>query len=52
MNAGYSLMVHGGAGVLAAADGPEHARLYLDSLRGVLEAGRVILLRGGSLLDE
>jgi L-asparaginase / beta-aspartyl-peptidase len=51
MDASYSLMIHGGAGVLAAADDPERARRYLDSLHRVLEAGRLILLRGGSSLD-
>lgn len=51
MDTGYSLMVHGGAGVLAAADEPIHARRYLDGLQTALEAGREILARGGSALD-
>jgi len=51
MDASYSLMVHGGAGVLAAADDPRRVRQYLDSLRRVLEAGRSILSEGGSALD-
>lgn len=51
MTARYSLMVHGGAGVLAAADDPVRAQGYLDALRMVLEAGRSILARGGSALD-
>jgi isoaspartyl peptidase/L-asparaginase-like protein (Ntn-hydrolase superfamily) len=37
MGAGYSLMVHGGAGVLAAADDPVRAQRYLDGLQAVLE---------------
>ena len=51
MGAGYSLMVHGGAGVLAAADDPVRAQRYLDGLQAVLEAGRAILAGGGSALD-
>jgi len=51
MDASYSLMVHGGAGVLAAADDPELAGRYLDSLHRVLEAGRLILEQGGCSLD-
>lgn len=51
MDANYSLMVHGGAGVLAAADDPVCARHYLDSLGSVLEAGRSILAEGGAALD-
>jgi L-asparaginase / beta-aspartyl-peptidase len=51
MDTRYSLMVHGGAGALAGADDPLHARRYLDGLQTVLEAGRAILARGGSALD-
>jgi L-asparaginase / beta-aspartyl-peptidase len=51
MDTGYSLMVHGGAGVLSAADDPLRAECYLESLRGVLEQGRVLLAGGGSALD-
>jgi L-asparaginase / beta-aspartyl-peptidase len=51
MDTGYSLMVHGGAGVLAAADDPVRAECYLESLRGVLEQGRALLAGGASALD-
>lgn len=51
MEGQYSLMVHGGAGVLAAADDPARAQRYLDALRTVLASGRAILTQGGSALD-
>jgi L-asparaginase / beta-aspartyl-peptidase len=51
MDTGYSLMVHGGAGVLAAADDAVRAERYLASLRAVLERGRALLADRGSALD-
>jgi L-asparaginase / beta-aspartyl-peptidase len=51
MDTGYSLMVHSGAGVLAAADDAVRAERYLDSLRAVLEQGRALLAGGGCALD-
>jgi len=44
-------MIHGGAGTLNDVEDDEQARLYLDSVRRVLEHGREILARGGSALQ-
>jgi len=47
----FSLMVHGGAGTLEAADDSVVASRYLDALRAVLEHGRTLLAAGVSALD-
>jgi beta-aspartyl-peptidase (threonine type) len=49
--AGYSLMVHGGAGALDNVTDAKVAVRYLDSIRGVLEHGRSVLALGGSALQ-
>lgn len=47
----FSLMVHGGAGTLKAADDSVVANRYLDALRAVLEHGRTLLTAGAGALD-
>ncbi|WP_043740511.1 isoaspartyl peptidase/L-asparaginase [Thioalkalivibrio nitratireducens] len=47
----YSLMVHGGAGLLKQADDPRVAAALLEGIRAALEHGRGILARGGSAVD-
>ena len=49
--AGYSLMVHGGAGALDNVKDPKTAVRYLESIRCVLEHGRQVLTLGGSALQ-
>ncbi len=49
--AGYSLMIHGGAGALDNIRDSDTAVRYLESLRGILEHGRDILGLGGSALE-
>jgi len=47
----YSLMVHGGAGALDNVKDDKTAVRYLESIRGVLEHGREVLVLGGSALQ-
>jgi len=47
----YSLMVHGGAGALDNVADERSAVRYLESIRVVLEHGRVILERGASAVE-
>lgn len=51
MDKNYSLMVHGGAGALDNVSDNKTALRYLESLRYVLEHGRIILAAGGSALE-
>ena len=48
---GWTLVVHGGAGVIASAVARHGAEAYLCALREALDAGRHILAAGGSALD-
>ena len=47
----FSLMIHGGAGVMDHIKNEEDAAPYQDSIRGILERGREMLQRGGAALD-
>jgi beta-aspartyl-peptidase (threonine type) len=47
----FSLMVHGGAGALDNVKDEKTAVRYLDSMRRILEHGRVVLELGGSALQ-
>jgi beta-aspartyl-peptidase (threonine type) len=47
----YSLMIHGGAGALDNVQDERTAVRYLESIRIVLEHGRLILSRGGSAVE-
>jgi beta-aspartyl-peptidase (threonine type) len=47
----YSLMVHGGAGALDNVRDNKTALRYLESIRTVLEHGRVVMELGGSALQ-
>jgi len=47
----FSLVIHGGAGDLKAADDPAVAARYLDAMRGVLEQGRHMLTTGALAVD-
>ena len=47
----YSLMVHGGAGTLDHIKTDREAVRYLESIRVILEHGRVVLDRGGNAME-
>jgi len=47
----YSLMIHGGAGALDNVQGERTAVRYLESIRIILEHGRLILSNGGSAVE-
>ncbi|TAF33747.1 MAG: isoaspartyl peptidase/L-asparaginase [Cytophagales bacterium] len=48
----YSLVIHGGAGVLASSTmTPRLKEMYLKGLSDAIEAGRLVLKRGGSALE-
>ena len=47
----YTLVVHGGAGVVRAAVERHGEAAYLTTLHASLEAGRTILATGGTALD-
>lgn len=51
MNDTYSLMIHGGAGELDNVADERIAVRYLESMRVVLQHGRVILQRGASAVE-
>lgn len=51
MTAKFSLMVHGGAGGLGTAAGPEEAAAFRAAILAVLAQGRMMLARGASALD-
>lgn len=51
-DAGWSIIIHGGAGVIERASLDEETETaYREALSGALEAGRVILAEGGEALD-
>jgi beta-aspartyl-peptidase (threonine type) len=48
----WAIVVHGGAGVIERSKlGPEGDRAYREGLKNAVEAGTVILAKGGSALD-
>lgn len=48
----YAIAIHGGAGVIPGQDfTPEHGKIYFDGLDNALNAGYLVLQRGGKALD-
>ncbi|MCG8014111.1 MAG: isoaspartyl peptidase/L-asparaginase, partial [Candidatus Thiodiazotropha weberae] len=50
-NGHYSLMIHGGAGMLESLKDPKTASRYRQSIHRILEHGREVLESGGSALQ-